>query len=132
MAFSVTSIDIDEVLEHGGYPFVLTGSFEANHSYYVYIGINGTTADPKAHSGIAGQGAEIFPYNLTTIKGYTPIMPPGVVCNVLVEDVVTLATDILANSITARTRYYGSKIFNIRKLLVRLFKTGARDIGTVE
>ena len=131
MAHTVSAIDISEVLEHGGYEINITGVYELGHTYRIYIGPTGTTADLQAHSGVAGQSTIIIPDTLTNLRAYTPRIAPGVAHDVLVEDVATLGTDILAGVLTGRGKDHGSTVFAMRKLLPPFYKTGPRSIDRV-
>lgn len=131
MAHTVTAIDRTEVLEHGGYELNITGTFERGHTYRVYIGPTGTVTDEQAHSGVAGQKTVIIPYSLVQLRVYTPRVAPGVIHDVLVEDIATLGTDVVAASLTGRARDYGSKVFKIRKLYPPFYRSGPRSIESV-
>jgi hypothetical protein len=128
MAFVVTSVDPVVVPEDGGRLVTITGTFSMAATYQVHLGLLGTTADPLCHSGVAGQGANCRPINPTTLRAYTPILPPGEVLTVLVVEPATAEQHSLAAALTVAIRQFSNLVWELRQVLPYYYRMGARSI----
>jgi hypothetical protein len=128
MAFVVTSVSPVVVSEDGGRMLTITGTFSMAATYQVHVGLLGTTADPLCHSGVAGEGPDCRPINPTTLRAYTPLLPPGEVLDVLVVEPATAEQHGLAAALTVVIRQFWNLVWGLRQVLPYYYRMGARSI----
>ena len=128
MAFVVTSVAPVTVPEDGGRLLTIIGIFSMADTYQVHLGLLGTTVDPLCHSGVAGEGANCRPINTTTLRAYTPLLPPGEVLDVLVVKPSTAEQHGLAAALTVTIRQFWNLVWGLRQVLPYYYRMGARSI----
>jgi len=130
MAFVLDSINKERVSEDGGHELLVSGTFEAGHTYYVYIGDFKTSSDAICYSGVSDQGNVIIPEVNNTLYAYTPLLTTTGTTpySVTVIDVSTAESHTLTDSIYIDKKQFLSKIYLYRKMLSPKYIYGPNNI----
>ncbi len=130
MSFSLSSVTPDTIFEDGGYLLEITGTFILDHEYYVHVGSNSSTADPKCYSGKPEYGFSIYPISVTKLKCFSPVIVPGGTYAITVVDQGTAGEHQLIMALTVTDRNFYNSVYDLRNLLPRFYRTGQRSMET--
>lgn len=132
MSFSLTSVSPALAWNRGGTLIEITGTFELDHAYNIYIGPLGSVNDPKCHSGLAGSAHDIYAWSTTKIKAYTPQVDAATGLDIYVVDTGTSENHTLAASFDVYPEEFYTKVFHIRQLFPAIFWVGPRGIDLID
>jgi hypothetical protein len=130
MTFSLEAINKSEIFCNGGYELIISGIFEHNFSYNVFIGDYKNDNDAICYSGIPEQGNIIYPELNNTLYVYTPLLniTGNYPYSVTVMNTSTLESRTLLNCLYVRNKQFNSKVFNYKKNLFSNYELGPMDI----
>jgi len=107
---------------------MLSGTFTPANKYAVHVGVNGTTADGKCLSGVAGQGIDLYPVNSSTLYCYCPVLAPGGPYTITVVDLGTLEEVQLSSALSVSAQQFWSQVFSFRKVFPPPWRVGSRKL----
>lgn len=126
---TLTSVSPSVVPSNGGYPIVLTGTFELEMPYRVHVGPNGDTSDPVCFAG-AGLGNDAVSPDGTTLSVNTPEMVSGTGNDVYVQERDTPSNnDTLADGVLAIDRDYSTSLWSMKALFAPNRRMGPRSMA---
>lgn len=125
--YSLSDLAVDNA---GGRLFRIFGDFadQFGFVYNVHIGPTGTTADPKAYSGKAGQKTDILYWNDTELRCYLPRLDSGTLLNVLVRRTDGGREQLIPNTLQVLARQYYSSVYDLRAVLPPFYRMGPRNL----
>ncbi len=129
---SLTHLDSsspDTAFSDGGYPIDLFGVFPVGVPLAVHIGLSISEDDPRAYSGIPGQGNTIFAISESHVRVYTPTLAPGVY-GILVKSATSQSA--LSQILTIVPNEYRLSVFSLRQVLPPTWKTGPRNMSQLK
>jgi hypothetical protein len=131
MALTLTSITPDPVPYNGGHLVELRGTFPLNTRLEAYIGLTGSNLDWRLHSGVAGQGDDLYALTEGLVRAYTPVMQAGGPYKVFVTAPDLVESDTLVGAPVVVVSSYRLSIYPLRSLFTPIYKVGPRRLGAV-
>ena len=127
---TLTGISASVVGEDGGTQLILSGNFAGtfDKTYNIHIGPTTTVADPKAQSGVPGQGSLLYISTPTKIVLYTPQLPVGGPYDVLLRRTDGFDSGTLPAAITVLPRQYYGGVYEYRSVFPPYYRIGPRSI----
>jgi hypothetical protein len=124
---TITPTDVDA---SGGMLLRILGDFvgQVGAEYAIHVGATGTTADPKCHSGLAGQSTRLVPLSAGELRGYLPSLTPGATLSVLVRRADGTREQLEASVLTVTPRGYYGSVFDLRTVLPTYYFVGPRNL----
>ena len=130
---TIYSLSDSAVDNAGGRLFRILGDFagQFGFEYAVHVGPLGTTADPKAYSGKAGQNTKLTIWNEGELRCYLPRLESGGKVSVLVRRADGAREQLLVDVLDVVPRQYFSGVFELRGVLPPYYLTGPRSLENV-
>jgi hypothetical protein len=130
MTFSLESVDKLEIFNNGGYELIISGVFEQDSSYNVFIGDFKNDSDAICYSGVPEQGNIIYPELDNTLYVYTPLLniTGSNPYSITVINISTLETRTLLNCLYVRNKQFNSKTYSYKKNLFNNYELGPIDV----
>ena len=131
MALTLTSITPGIVPYNGGHLVELRGTFPLNTRLEAYIGVTGSNLDWRLHSGVPGQGDDLYALSEGYVRAYTPVMQQGGPYKVFVTAPDLAESDTLVGEFIAVVPSYRFNIYSLRTLFTPIYKVGPRRLSAV-
>jgi len=131
---TITSISRTSVDNVGGMFVSIFGDFtdQFGFEYNVHVGPLGTTADPKALSGKAGQGTGLYVWTSQELRCYMPRLTAGSPVSLLIRRVDGSREQLVSNALQVLPAQYPNSVFDIRSVFPPHYAVGPRKLEMVD
>lgn len=129
---TILGLSDDWADEAGGRLLTISGDFlgQAGLPYEVHVGPLGTVADPKAQSGIPGQGSILYPQGESSLECYLPRQTAVGMVSVLIRRVDGTREQLVPLCLEIMPRQFNLYTYRLLSLLPPYYAVGARSLET--
>ena len=130
MAITVTSITPDRVGSDGGQLLTLVGTFVDGERYRIFIGKDATGY--PCYSGVPGQGNDLYSGAGVRLRCFVPAIPPRGPYQLYLRSLDSLDEILVSVGLHVFPQDFKTKIFDFRRVLPPYWRTGPRNMETLE